>query len=326
MAILVPLAIQPFPPAVWTLDRGLTSESVTITRHQHQRDHRNPKSPKAKAHSFPLCALPSGNHPHSSSSDPLLAMDAAGGEQLSLAAVRDALVRLEDSVVFALIERAKHPRNAPAYAPAAGGGRSLVEFFVREAEVLNAKAGHYQKPEDVPFFPQDLPSPLFPTKCSAKVLHPFASLVTVNGAIWKMYFNELLPLFTVDGDDGSYAETAALDYVCLQVLSQRIHIGKYVAEVKFKDAPQDYSLLIQAKDSNSLMNLLTFKAVEEKVKMRVEKKARTFGQNVTLEDNAGKQEDSECKVDPKVLSKLYDQWVMPLTKDVEVEYLLRRLD
>jgi hypothetical protein len=75
-------------------------------------------------------------------------MDAAGGEQLSLAAVRDALVRLEDSVVFALIERARHPRNAPAYAPAAGGGggagwRSLVEFFVREAEALNAKASFF---------------------------------------------------------------------------------------------------------------------------------------------------------------------------------------
>ncbi|AQK69073.1 chorismate mutase 2, cytosolic [Zea mays] len=253
-------------------------------------------------------------------------MDAAGGDQLSLAAVRDALVRLEDSVVFALIERARHPRNAPAYAPAATAGEhSLVEFFVREAEALNAKAGHYQKPEDVPFFPQDLPSPLFPTKPSPKVLHPFASLVTVNDAIWKMYFDELLPLFTVDGDDGSYAQTVALDLACLQVLSQRIHIGKYVAEVKFKDAPQEYSRLIKEKDSNSLMDMLTFKAVEEKVKKRVEKKARTFGQNVTLDDNATAG-DSECKVDPKVLSKLYDQWVMPLTKDVEVEYLLRRLD
>ncbi|TVU32849.1 hypothetical protein EJB05_24608, partial [Eragrostis curvula] len=251
------------------------------------------------------------------------AMDAAAGQQepqLSLAAVRDALVREEDSVVFALIERARHPRNVPAYTPAAGGGQSLVEFF----------AGRYQKPEDVPFFPQDLPSHLFPTKSCPKVLHPFASSVSVNDAIWKMYFNELLPLFTVDGDDGRYAETVALDFACLQVLSRRIHCGKYVAEVKFKDAPQDYSPAIQAKDRDTLMNLLTFKAVEEKVKKRVEKKARTFGQNVTLEDNAGKQEniadDSECKVDPKVLSKLYDQWVMPLTKDVEVEYLLRRLD
>jgi chorismate mutase len=83
-------------------------------------------------------------------------------------------------------------------------------------------------------------------------------------------------------------------------------------------------------DSNALMNLLTFKAVEEKVKKRVEKKARIFGQSVTLEDSVNKQDgnscDSECKVDPKVLSKLYDMWVMPLTKDVEVEYLLRRLD
>jgi chorismate mutase len=82
-------------------------------------------------------------------------------------------------------------------------------------------------------------------------------------------------------------------------------------------------------DKDTLMNLLTFKAVKEKVKRRGEKKARTYGQNVTLEDSADKQEnianDGECKVDPKVLSKLYDQWVMPLTKDVEVEYLLRRL-
>lgn len=89
-------------------------------------------------------------------------------------------------------------------------------------------------------------------------------------------------------------------------------------------------ITLSMQDNNSLMDLLTFKGVEEKVKKRVEKKARTFGQRVTLEDNAGKQEgtagDSECKIDPKVLSKLYDQWVMPLTKDVEVEYLLRRLD
>lgn len=257
-------------------------------------------------------------------------MDAGGGEQLRLAEVRDQLIREEDSIVFALIERAKRPRNTPAYSAAAAAAGSLAEFFVREAEVLHAKAGHYQKPEDVPFFSQDLPPPVFPTKGRPKVLHPFASLVCVNDAIWKMYFNELLPLFTADGDDGNYAETVALDFACLQALSRRIHCGKYVAEVKFGDAPQDYSPPIRAKDTNALMNLLTFTAVEEKVKKRVEKKARIFGQNVTLEDSVGKQDgdacDSHCKVDPKVLSKLYDMWVMPLTKDVEVEYLLRRLD
>jgi deoxyadenosine/deoxycytidine kinase len=63
-------------------------------------------------------------------------------------------------------------------------------------------------------------------------------------------------------------------------------------------------------DPFSLMDMLIFKAVEEQVKNRVEHKARIFEQNAT---------DSECKVDPKVLSKLYDQWVMPQTKDVSLD-------
>jgi hypothetical protein len=34
----------------------------------------------------------------------------------------------------------RHPWNVPAYAPADGGGQSLVELFVREAEALQSKA------------------------------------------------------------------------------------------------------------------------------------------------------------------------------------------
>lgn len=71
------------------------------------------------------------------------------------------------------------------------------------------------------------------------------------------------------------------------------------------------------------MNLLTFVAVEEAVKKRVEKKARLFSQNVTLDDNDS--DKTEYKINPSVASHLYDKWVMPLTKVVEVEYLLLRL-
>ncbi|CAO2205461.1 unnamed protein product [Urochloa humidicola] len=63
-------------------------------------------------------------------------MDAMDGEQLSLAAVRDTLVWLEDSVVVALLERARQPHNAPVYAHAASGGdRSLVEFVGKHIHV-----------------------------------------------------------------------------------------------------------------------------------------------------------------------------------------------
>jgi hypothetical protein len=138
------------------LDRGLTTllavrvnTTATTTVPEAQITRLSPLQPgtwKPPAVHAWLTADPTLNRRSPpSGSDPLLAMDAAGGEQLSLAAVRDALVRLEDSVVFALIERARHPRNAPAYAPAAGGGGgySLVEFFVREAEALNAKASFF---------------------------------------------------------------------------------------------------------------------------------------------------------------------------------------
>ena len=33
-----------------------------------------------------------------------------------------------------------------------------------------------------------------------------------------------------------------------------------------------------------------------------------------------------CKVSPDTIAMLYDKWVMPLTKQVQVEYLLRRLE
>lgn len=72
------------------------------------------------------------------------------------------------------------------------------------------------------------------------------------------------------------------------------------------------------------MKLLTFEAVEEMVKKRVAKKAKVFGQQVTLNDDSAK--EVKGKVDPSLVSRLYDEWIMPLTKHVEVEYLLRRLD
>ncbi|CAD5187534.1 unnamed protein product [Musa acuminata subsp. malaccensis] len=249
-------------------------------------------------------------------------------QDLTLGWVRDALIRQEDSIVFALIERARFPYNAPAYDPCLlpqQGGRSLVEAFARGAEVLQAKFGRYQNPEEVSFFPDDLPAPSGIPYNFPEVFHPASASVTANNAIWNMYFNDLLPLFTVEGDDGNYTSTAAADLVCLQALSRRIHYGKYVAEVKFRDAPQDYMTAICAKDRDALMKLLTFEAVEEMVKRRVLKKAMVFGQTVTLEDKTF-DDETKYKVDPAVVARLYDEWVIPLTKDIEVEYLLRRLD
>nr|GMD92152.1 chorismate mutase 2 isoform X2 [Ipomoea batatas] len=99
---------------------------------------------------------------------------------------------------------------------------------------------------------------------------------------------KLLPLLAKKGDDENYAVTASSDLQLLQALSRRIHCGQIVAEVKFRDNPDKYKEAIRGQDRDALMKLVTFEAVEEKVKKRVAKKARVFGRQVTLDhtDNA----------------------------------------
>ncbi|KAH7574054.1 hypothetical protein JRO89_XS03G0245200 [Xanthoceras sorbifolium] len=250
---------------------------------------------------------------------------------LTLDSVRKSLIRQEDTIVFCIIERAKYPLNSPAYnqsyASIPGFSGSLLEYIVRQTEKLQATAGRYENPEEHAFFPDNLPSSLVPPWNYPQVLHPAANSININKMIWDMYCNQLLPLFANEGDDGNYASTATSDIDCLQALSRRIHYGKFVAEVKFRDAPHDYEPAIRAQDKDALMKLLTFENVEEMVRRRVAKKAMVFGQEVNLNLS---NDDVDCqgkyKVDPSVVSRLYVDWVMPLTKLVQVEYLLRRLD
>ncbi|KAG9456317.1 hypothetical protein H6P81_000825 [Aristolochia fimbriata] len=253
-------------------------------------------------------------------------VDSSNASSVTLDSIRDALIRMEDTVVFSLIERAKFPLNSAMYdekLKVPGFGGSFLEYFVKETEGLQAKAGRYENPEEHPFFPDGLPSPLVPSRNYPEVLYPAAAGININKAILEMYVHNLLPLFAKEGDDGNYAAAAASDLACLQVLSRRIHYGMYVAEVKYRDAPQDYGTAILAEDKDALMKLLTFEKVEEMVKQRVAKKAMVFGQEVTLGE---KTDEGKYKVDPSVVSRLYGEWVIPLTKVVEVDYLLRRLD
>lgn len=80
-------------------------------------------------------------------------------------------------------------------------------------------------------------------------------------------------------------------------------------------------------DSAKLMDLLTYSSVEETVKQRVEMKTRTYGQEVTVDGGEAKAKgDPVYKINPSLVADLYGDWIMPLTKQVQVQYLLRRLD
>lgn len=265
-------------------------------------------------------------------------------DSLNLDRIRALLTRLEDTIIFCLIERSRFPSNSLAYdsgsnfsiAIPGSPSQSLVRYVIEATEATQALAGRYEKPEEQPIFLKELPTPLVHSNYT-QVLHPAGASININQNISDLYFNQMLPLFTSVGDDGNYASTAAADLACLQALSLRIHYGKFVAESKFKAAPGLYDIPIRGKDEKKLMELLTSVKQEETVKKRVMEKAATIAQDVKVDDASnGTTTNDNCtainnknttyKVDPKAVGIIYEQWVIPLTKEVEVKYLLSRLD
>ncbi|KAJ0832762.1 putative chorismate mutase [Helianthus annuus] len=250
-------------------------------------------------------------------------------EVYTLDGIRSSLIRQEDSIIFSLLERAQYCYNEDAYDPNAffmdGFQGSLVEFMVKETEKVYAQVGRYMSPDEHPFFPNDLPDPLLPPLQYPQVLHSCANDININNKIWDIYFKDLLPKLVKEGNDGNCGSAATCDSNCLQALSKRIHYGKFVAEAKFRASPADYEAAIKAQDREKLMNLLTYPAVEDAIKNRVKTKTMTFGQVVRV----GFGEDATepvYKINPSLVADVYGEWIMPLTKEVQVDYLLRRLD
>ncbi|KAL1360867.1 hypothetical protein HN51_006241 [Arachis hypogaea] len=253
-----------------------------------------------------------------------------GSEKLILDNIRHSLIRQEDSIIFSLLERAQYLYNAATYDPNAfsmdGFHGSLVEHMLRETEKLHAKVGRYKSPDEHPFFPDDLPESMLPPMQYPRVLHPIANSININEKVWNMYFRDLIPRLIKEGNDGNYGSTSVCDTLCLQALSKRIHYGKFVAEAKFQASPDAYKDAIKAQDKDRLMEMLTYTEVEEVIKRRVEMKAKTYGQEVAINDAKEHQVEAVYKIAPSLVAELYGDWIMPLTKEVQVAYLLRRLD
>jgi chorismate mutase len=115
------------------------------------------------------------------------------------------------------------------------------------------------------------------------------------------------------------------DVHILQAMSKRIHYGKFVAEVKFKAQQEKFTTVIQTKDKDAIWELITDAAVEEKVLNRISLKGQTYGRDPSIPKESPDYEE-RFFVDPKVIRDIYENIIIPMTKDVQVLYLLQRLD
>lgn len=257
-------------------------------------------------------------------------------DTLSLNNIRRTLILMEDTIIFSLIERAQFALNDPVYKPGAvpipwytpdGQQLSLLEYLLRETEQVHGRIRRFTSPDENAFFPEDLPLLMLPPLSFPPILHQPAAVININDKIMKMYADQVLPNIVKQGDDGNYGSAAMYDVMILQALSRRIHYGKFVAEAKFLKQTKEYTACITAKDSQGILDLLTDRQVELKVIDRVKLKTATFGQDLTeVKPHDQSELNNMLRISPEVVAQIYDEWIMPLTKEVEVEYLLRRLD
>jgi chorismate mutase len=98
-----------------------------------------------------------------------------------------------------------------------------------------------------------------------------------------------------------------------------------VAEVKFQSEREKMTELIKKRDVKGLEDAITNEAVERQVLQRLATKARTYGRDPSAGAETLKSKEAD-KVDVDAVVAIYRDLVIPLTKEVEVEYLLARLD
>lgn len=242
-------------------------------------------------------------------------------EQLLLENIRGVLARIEETILFALLERAQFRHNAIIYDTDTQqiatplDGQSLVGYFLHETEKVHAKLRRYTSPDEHPFF-HDLPRPILPELRYDE--NPLVDNdVNINDRIRVIYEQKIVPRVCREGDDQQYGSSALCDIACLQALSRRIHYGKFVAESKYRAGPDRLLHAIDAQDNDALMNLITDEDIEERVLQRVRRKAETYCRDFDNPDGAH-------PLAPDTAVEIYRRLIIPLNKRVQVEYLLQR--
>ncbi|KAJ3813298.1 chorismate mutase [Lentinula lateritia] len=279
------------------------------------------------------------------------------GDPLSLERIRSVLVRLEDTIIFGLIERAQFAHNPRIYQRGAfkelrdiGFAGSWLEWFLKETESFHAKARRYTSPDEYPFT-TGLPEPVLPPLQFPKILFP--NKINANPSILSFYVCSIVPRITrratlclaalkrIKGivgdeeyeDDGNYGSTATIDVEVLQAISKRVHYGKFVSESKFLENPSAFIPHILQPNRQILEDLITKPEVERKLLIRLRAKAATYAQDLDLAPDKSSNglngkgvNGNSAKIEVDGVVELYESYIIPLTKEVEVDYLLHRLD
>ena len=164
---------------------------------------------------------------------------------IDLGELRVRLDQMTERIVSRLKDRSRFPLNEAVYRvdaiPIVGrSGISFLQFSLEGLEAYHASLGRYDYPDQYPVLGRDLPrSPV-----TRVVTQPDVSRRTISiGDGLIAFYLQMLPRLCPPGEDpNDYGETVYVDADLLQLLNERINVGRYVAEAKLESDPSMYAI------------------------------------------------------------------------------------
>ena len=225
---------------------------------------------------------------------------------LDLSVVRLKLTKMTDRILMRLHDRAGFPLNRPVYQAGAievpaRPGISLFDFAIEGLEAYHASLGRYDFPDQFPLSAAGQARPE-----GSRRVAPSAAVekveISLRADLEAFYTRDVLPRLCEDADDPNcYGETAYCDADLLELLNERINVGRDIALAKVQREPDLLQLLA---DDATLAERLTDRVREEAV----------------LADAALAAE--RYSLDPD-LARFVFRWIIDRTLSLEVEYLKR---
>jgi chorismate mutase len=189
---------------------------------------------------------------------------------------------LEDTITFHLIERVQFPLNGTIYKPGAlkipNSSLSFLDWTLREREKLDSLIRRFQSPDEYPFFPDALQTPILQPLHYPKILHK--NDVNVNQKIKDHYIDtssQLLVQTLVEKIGARRRRTMDQQQRRTSVLTGTLEenpLWQVCSRVKIQTEPERFTKLIQAEDREGIGAAITNEAVEKKVLERLRLKAQ----------------------------------------------------
>lgn len=224
------------------------------------------------------------------------------GGQASLGDARVKLDQMTERITSRLKDRSRFPQNSAVYEPDGVHidgrmGISLLQFAIEGLETYQASLGRFEYADQFPVLNAQ------PSHSSVERTVPTSPLQRFDFSLADSllpFYKSTMEKYCGQGNNpDTYGETAYLDADLIQMMNERINIGRYVAHVKGINDPSVYDV---NGDRELLMPKLKDIPREEALIGKVRSTAERY------------------ELNPDMAEEVF-RWMIERTIDVEVAYI-----